>query len=96
MKGNWATVNEYVAKRQDANLHSLHPCHLNIFGFCLVVSDIIRIFDVVVGTLARNNKEKWIFLWFFAHLFVSLPQKDAGLVLNLLRFLEVHVKLETI
>lgn len=24
-------------------------------------------------TSARNNKEKWFFLWFFAHLFVSLP-----------------------
>jgi hypothetical protein len=24
-------------------------------------------------TFVRNNKEKWFFLWFFAHLFVSLP-----------------------
>ena len=27
----------------------------------------------IEDTFARKNKEKWIFLWFFAHLFVSLP-----------------------
>ena len=41
----------------------------NLFGFSLTYS---YLFALREGTLARKNKEKLVFLWFFARLFVPL------------------------
>ena len=63
--------------------------------FFFVGSIIIHIFETASRRYFRSKiKEKMFFSLCFTHLFVSLPQKGVGLVMYLLRFLEVYLSLK--